>query len=159
MSTSIQKSAVSVRRGLTSLLQAGLSLALGLVTTGCAFVFPVPCGYHTQGSRQNLNEETRRDFQPGKTSLDDVVLALGEPDQIIASPLKLTYEWERVNFHLVSGWAIGLPAPGTGIGNGSHVVYGHRRALVFNFDSTGVLEGVESSDVKTKLDENEASMP
>ena len=88
-----------------------------------------------------------------------MVLALGEPDQIIASPLKLTYEWERVNFQLVSGWAIGLPAPGAGIGNGSHVVYGHRRALVFNFDSTGALEEVEFSDVKSKLDEIEARIP
>ena len=157
MSTSNPKNAVSTCRGLTYLLQAALSLALGIVTTGCAFVFPVPCGYHTQGSRQNLNEETRRDFQPGKTTLDDVVLALGEPDQIVASPLKLTYEWERVNFHLVSGWAIGLP--GAGVGNGSHVVYGHHRALVFNFDGLGALLGVEYSDVNTKLDEIEARIP
>ena len=128
-------------------------LLTGLMT-GCAFVFPVPTAYHPAGSRRNLTEATATRFVPGTATLDDVVLALGEPDQIIASPLKLTYEWERVNFHLVSGWAIGLP--GTGIGNGSHLVYGHHRTLMFNFDDTGALEAVEFSDVKTKLDEIEA---
>jgi len=63
----------------------GLTLALG--TTGC-LIIPTP-GIHTGYARTNVSVATPQQFQPGQTTREDTLLALGEPDAVAADESKL----------------------------------------------------------------------
>jgi hypothetical protein len=70
----------------------GLLLAMG--TTGC-IIIPSPFT-DTNYARTNLNKLTLEQFVPAKTTVEEVVLALGEPDAVSADEHKLAYRSQRV---------------------------------------------------------------
>jgi len=135
------------RRLWGALMRISVALALALAVNGCVYCLPVPVGYHTAGSRRNLTREKASQFQPGKTTLQDVSLALGEPDRIEKDPLRLVYQSERVNFHFIRGWAVPL-AEMSG-GELWDNIYGKRFSVVFMFSEQGTLQAIDLSDVKT----------
>jgi len=122
-----------------------LTQCVGLValTSGCVFVAPVPTAYHPLGSRRNLTEDTSSRFAPGAATLDDVVLALGEPDETATNPARLIYRWERVNMHLAWGWFI--PAAEVSGGQTWDKTYSRRYSVSFEFDQAGRLQGVQAT--------------
>jgi len=126
----------------------GTLALLAALTSGCVFVAPVPTAYHPQGSRRNLTEETAIRFAPGRTTVDDVVLALGEPDVAASDASQLTYLWERVNMHLVWGWAI--PMGQGGVGQGWERTYSHAHSLSLAFDECGALQNVSMTNVNVR---------
>ena len=93
----------------TAIRWLGTLALLATLAAGCVFVVPVPTAYHPEGSRRNLTEETAIRFAPGSATVDDVVLALGEPDEAAPDASRLTYRWERVYLHLIWGWATVQP--------------------------------------------------
>ena len=119
------------------------------LSAGCAFILPVPTAYHPAGSRRNLTEATVARFVPGTTTVDDVVLALGEPDQAAADPSRLNYRWERVNMHLSRGWAVAIGPVLVG-GEGRETTYSHAYSLSFTFDPSGVLQNVATTNVAVR---------
>jgi hypothetical protein len=122
---------------------------LATLATGCVFVVPVPTAYHPEGSRRNLTEETAGRFAPGNTTVDDVVLALGEPDEAAPDASWITYRWERVYMHLFWGWAI--PAADAAIGQGWERTYSHEHSLRMTFDELGVLQTVSTTNDKVQF--------
>jgi hypothetical protein len=74
----------------------GTLAPLAALAAGCVYAVPVPTAYHPAGSRRNLTEDRATRFAPGSTTVDDVVLALGEPDESAPDASRLTY-------YLVSG--------------------------------------------------------
>ena len=125
---------------------------LTMLTSGCVFFVPVPTAYHPPGSRRNLTEDAASRFAPRTATLDDVVLALGEPDEANADASWLTYRWERVNMHLVWGWVI--PAADASIGQGWERTYSHALAMNFVFDECGVLQNVRTTNVDVRITES-----
>ena len=121
---------------------------LAALTAGCIFVVPVPTACHTAESRRNITEATTTRFAPGKATVEDVVLALGEPDQAASDASRLTYGWERVNMHLVWGWAI--PAAEASVGQGWETIYSHEYSLSFAFDQSGVLQNLKTTNINVQ---------
>ena len=122
------------------------------LSAGCAFILPVPTAYHPAGSRRNLTEATVARFVPGTTTVDDVVLALGEPDQAAADPSRLNYRWERVNMHFIRGWAVGIGPVGGG--QTRETTYSHAYSLSFTFDPGGLLTDVLTTNVAVRTTES-----
>jgi hypothetical protein len=121
---------------------------LAFLAVGCVYVFPVPTAYHPVGSRRNLTEATATRFAPGTTTVDEVVLALGEPDEAAGDGSWLNYRWERVNMHLLRGWAI--PAGEVAVGQGWETIYSHEYSLGFAFDQRGVLQYAGTTNVAVR---------
>jgi len=145
---STQSSGV-IAEGLRTLLRLAGMLTMTAVLSGCVFVAPVPTAYHPAGSRRNLKEDTAQRFAPGSATVEDVVLALGEPDEAAADASRLTYRWERVNLHLAWGWV--FPAPETTIGQGWERVYSHIHSATFEFDEIGVLQRLASTNEASRI--------
>ena len=122
---------------------------LAALAAGCVLVAPVPTAYHPDGSRRNLTEETATRFAPGSTTVDDVVLALGEPDEAAPDASRLTYRWERVYMHLIWGWAI--PAGEVAIGQGWERTSSHAHSLSMAFDDCRVLQTVTTTNDKVQI--------
>jgi len=122
---------------------------LAVLTSGCVFVAPVPTAYHPAGSRRNLTDATATRFVPNTTTVDEVVLGLGGPDEAASDASSLTYRWERVNLHLVWGWAI--PGPYGGAGQGWDRTYSHLHPLNFTFDKSGVLQDVTTTNLDRRI--------
>ena len=123
------------------------------LAAGCVFVAPVPTAYHPSGSRRNLTEDTATRFAPGSTTVDDVVLALGEPDQAASDAARLTYVWERVHTHLRWGWVI--PAAEATVGQVWERTYSHAHSLSMAFDEGGVLQTVSATSVNVRITETQ----
>ena len=126
------------------LLRIAEIMMMSALLSGCVFVAPVPTAYHPAGSRRNLTEDTAKRFAPGSATVDDVVLALGEPDECAADASRLTYRWERVNLRLVWGWFI--PAAEATAGQGWERVYSHIHSATFEFDGAGVLQRLATTN-------------
>ena len=121
-------------------------ITLAIATSGCVIVAPIPTAYNTAGSRRNVASDTAKQFVPKCATMDDVVLALGEPDEAAEKGTCLIYRWERVKMQLVSGWVIPL-GNSTMVGEGWTTTYSSLNSLRFEFDASGVLQ----SAVVTKL--------
>jgi len=128
-----------------------LTQLVGLLalTSGCVLVVPVPTAYHPPGSRRNLTADTAGRFARGGATVYDVVLALGEPDEAVADASQLTYRWERVNLHLLWGWAI--PLGETAVGQTWEKTYSRRYAVSFEFDPAGLLQGVKATNERNEV--------
>ena len=135
-----------------TLLRIAEIMTMTALLSGCVFVAPVPTAYHPAGSRRNLTEDTAKHFTPGSATVDDVVLALGEPDESPADASRLTYRWERVNLHLVWGWFI--PAADATAGQAWERVYSRIHSATFEFDGAGVLQNLATTneDFRTTMD-------
>ena len=122
---------------------------LAALAAGCVFAVPVPTAYHPAGSRRNLTEETATRFAPGSATIDDVVLALGEPDDAAPDATRLTYLWERVYMHFFWGWAI--PAADATVGQGWERTSSHAHSLSMTFDERGVFQTVSTTNDKVQF--------
>ena len=127
----------------------GTLAPLAALAAGCIFFVPVPTAHHSEGSRRNLTEDTATRFVPGGATVDDVVLALGEPDEAAADASRLTYRWERVYMHLFWGWAI--PAADATVGQGWERTSAHAHTLSMAFDNRGVLQTVTTTNDKVQV--------
>lgn len=127
----------------------GTLTPLAALAAGCVYAVPVPTAYHPEGSRRNLIEETAARFAPGSATVDDVVLALGEPDEAAPDASRLTYLWERVYMHFFWGWVI--PTPEFGVGQGWERTSSHLHSLSMAFDERGVLQSVTTTNVKAQF--------
>jgi hypothetical protein len=77
----------------------GLLLASWLVAS-CIYI-PMP--HWAAKSRHNVTGATASELQVGVTTLEDVLLKLGEPDSVLDDGLRLGYQWTRVDGILVVG--------------------------------------------------------
>jgi len=104
--------------------------ALMFGATGCLIV-PTP---HTDSgyARTNVNQCAQEQFVPGKTTREDVIMVLGEPDAVSWDELQLAYRSEKV----VSLWivAVGSQA-GNGTVTGGTIYKNH--FYIFEFDRQG----------------------
>lgn len=104
-----------------------LALAVAVCTPGC-LIIPTP-EYNTGNARANINKKTPKQFEPGKTTRAEVVMALGEPDAISPDESKLAYRSEKV----CGLWFVGGYYSGTG------GTITKDRYLLVEFDAQGVL--------------------
>jgi hypothetical protein len=112
-------------------LSAG-AVALAFGTAGC-LVIPTP-HRDTGLARTNLTKLTPQQFTPGRSTMEDVVLTLGEPDAISADEHRLAYRSERT----VAIWiiAVGGGYSGEAMGGGIN----QEQFYIFEFDSQGCLQ-------------------
>jgi len=116
-----------------SLATLGSALALIVGTSGC-LVIPTP-EFNSGAARANINKKTTARFEPGTTTREDVILALGEPDAVSPDERKLAYRSEKIcGFWILAG---GYSATGGTIEKD--------RYLVLAFDAHGRLLCVERS--------------
>jgi outer membrane protein assembly factor BamE (lipoprotein component of BamABCDE complex) len=94
---------------------------LSAICTGCM----IPVSYYTPGSRRNVQEKTALTIIPGQTTREEVLAALGAPDQVSPNGSQMVYSWEKVK-------AIG----GFGYGYGEAI---QRSNLVITFDERNVV--------------------
>ena len=104
---------------------APLLLTFAGCLTGC-LVIPTP---HTDSghARANVDRHTPEQFTPGRTTREEVIMALGEPDAVSRDELQLAYRSEKI----VAFWVVG--AYGSGKGG---TIY-KNRYHVFDFDPQG----------------------
>ena len=127
-----------------------LSLATMLTAvTGC-IVLPVPVNYHTHGSRKNLRAEDTPWLVPRQTTRTEIVLRLGEPDEIEEDGSKLVYRWEKIYLQLWVAGGGGYSAAG------GRTDFGRDYALELTFDSHGNLtnHALQKSEFETKATHN-----
>jgi hypothetical protein len=78
------------------------ALSLG----GCAII-PIPEDHYWNQTRQNISPETVAFITPGQTTKEDVILRLGEPEEISDDGSRLAYFWFKTKgsiiFYLVAG--------------------------------------------------------
>lgn len=94
---------------------------LSAICTGCI----IPVSYYAPVSRRNVQEKTALTIIPGQTTREEVLLALGPPDQISPNGNQIVYSWEKVK--AIVGFGYG---------------YGHaiqRSNLVITFDERNVV--------------------
>lgn len=107
--------------------------ALMLGTAGCMVI---PTSHSDTGyARTNVTTLTLQAFAPGQSTLEDVMLALGEPDAVSAREHKLAYRSEK----RVAVWIVTLASYG---GNGAVASgdFNQERFYIFEFDSQGRLQ-------------------
>lgn len=83
------------------------ALLAGVVLTGCLII---PVDYHATGSRHNVRLEATNSLLAGVTTLEDVLLALGEPDFVSEDGRRAGYFWTKVK----AIWAVASYGPGAG---------------------------------------------
>ncbi len=67
-------------------------VALGMLS-GC--IIPL-AGFHPAGSRHNVTAGVQSKLHPGVTTLEEVILLLGEPDSSLSDGEEIRYEWVRI---------------------------------------------------------------
>ena len=98
-----------------------------MLTSGCIYV---PDAL-TRSYREESAVAVSPTITPGQTTKDDILLALGEPDEISPDGSHLVYRWQKVKFLLGFGPA---PAP---------LPLGKNYWLIVTFDQNGVVTGHE----------------
>jgi len=122
-----------VRGGAKFLWPLALAMALLVCTPGC-LILPTP-EFNTGNARANINKKTPNQFESGKTTRAEVVMALGEPDAVSPDESKLAYRSEKV----CGLWFVG------GYGSAAGGTITKDRCLIAEFDPQGVLVKVERS--------------
>jgi outer membrane protein assembly factor BamE (lipoprotein component of BamABCDE complex) len=95
---------------------------LGVVLSGCIYV-------GSDSSRVNLNEETASKIIPGKTTRQEIVAMLGQPDEVSGSGKQFTY---------VRKYESALVSPG-GLTAGKQLKPADRYLLKVEFDEQGIV--------------------
>jgi hypothetical protein len=110
-----------------ALLAAGPAVALLALCAGCVII---PTPEHDSGkARFNVNVEIISRIQPGASTIEDVILCLGEPDAVSSDERRLAYRSEKI----VAYWIAGGGYSG-GIG-----ALTKDRYLLFELDAAGVV--------------------
>ena len=115
-----------------------LLLTLALCLTGC-LIIPTPhsdSGY----ARTNLDRHPEAEFMRGRTTREDVILTLGEPDAISRDEHELAYRSEKV----MAWWILVAASPGGGGGATGGPIY-RNRFYVFEFDPQGRYQSVKET--------------
>lgn len=102
---------------------------LGALTIGCVVVY-VPTPYHKEYSRKNVSRKDAKLIKPGSTMKEDVILKLGEPDEVLENGSRWIYQWSKVHGQLAGFLLLGS-------GAGSIDQYMSQYDLVITFDSSG----------------------
>jgi len=106
-----------------------LLLALAYCLTGC-LIIPTPhadSGY----ARTNIGQHTPEQFVPGRTTREDIIVALGEPDAVSRDERQLAYRFEKV----IALWIVAAASQGAGGVAGGTIYKNH--FYVFEFDPLG----------------------
>jgi outer membrane protein assembly factor BamE (lipoprotein component of BamABCDE complex) len=110
-----------------------VALALMFGATGCLII---PTLHKDSGyARTNVNQQAQEQFMPGRTTREDVIMALGEPDAVSIDEHYLAYRSEKV----VALWIVGGGYSATG-----GTIY-RERFFVFEFDPQGRFQTVRQS--------------
>jgi outer membrane protein assembly factor BamE (lipoprotein component of BamABCDE complex) len=110
-----------------------LVFALAMTSAGC-LILPTP-EFDSGEARANIKKKTPAQFEPGKTTRAEVILALGEPDAVSPDECSLVYRSEKV----CGLWFVG------GYYSGAGGTIERDRYLVAEFDAHGVLAKFERS--------------
>lgn len=103
--------------------------ALGLLAL-CAGCIIIPTPEHNSGTaRSNLDREIPSRIQPGVSTIEDVVLSLGEPDAVSSDERRLAYRSEKIIAYWMAG---GGYSGGIGVLTRDHY-------LLFEVDEAGVV--------------------
>lgn len=112
----------------------GFGLLLALLAMGLGGCLVIPQRHAATGdSRTNITHATSQQFTPGRTTMPELILALGEPDAVSSDELTLVYRLEHRM--LVGGGIVAVPFGGTAIG-GRLIQEGQ---YIFDFDKRGIL--------------------
>jgi outer membrane protein assembly factor BamE (lipoprotein component of BamABCDE complex) len=115
-----------------------VALALMFGATGCLII---PTLHKDSGyARTNVNQQAQEQFMPGRTTREDVIMALGEPDAVSIDEHYLAYRSEKV----VAVWLFAAGAPEAGGGATGGTIY-RERLFVFEFDPQGRFQTVRQS--------------
>lgn len=110
-----------------------MALALIFGAAGC-LIIPTPhsdSGY----ARTNINQHVQEQFVPGRTTREDVIMTLGEPDAVSMDEQHLAYRSEKV----VALWVVG-----GGYSAAGGTIY-KNRFYVLEFDSQGRFQTVQET--------------
>jgi len=99
----------------------------------CAGCIILPVDYYYAGSRKNISEQIQAKLVVGVTTMEDVLLALGEPEQSFPKLNVLVYKWDKVKALLL--YATPAPAPN---GAGAVEIEKHYE-LDLTFDTNNIL--------------------
>jgi len=107
-------------------------LALGLALAGCLTgCLIIPLNTNSGYARTNVDRHTNERFVPGRTTREDVIIALGEPDAVSRDERELAYRSEKT----VALWL--LVAGGEGAGGGAGGTIYKNNFYVLDFDAQG----------------------
>lgn len=90
---------------------------------GCLII---PTDYYTAHSRENTGEKPQESIIPGTTTRQEVLLKLGEPDEISPDETELWYDAEKVKALVIVG------------DRGGAIILHY--LLIIRFDKNGVVE-------------------
>ena len=102
-----------------------LSRYLGLILLSAIGSGCIPVNYYETGSRRNVQEETALTILPGQTNREDVLFALGAPDEVSPDGSCIVYNWAKVKALF-----------GSEVGSGKIV---QKSSLIITFDERGVV--------------------
>ncbi len=75
-----------------------------LLTAGC-LVIPIPANRQAPGLRTNITPQTVNHLGTGVVSRTEVLLRLGEPDEVSSEERQFRYHTERIKWDIF--WAVG----------------------------------------------------
>lgn len=107
--------------------RAGMAAGVSLALAGCLVL---PMNRIAGDSRANVSEKTATDFVPGVTTREDVLLKLGEPDEVSPDEQRLGYRWSRIRLF----WIVVAGGPYSAGFVGGDVEHAGLLELVFDAD-------------------------
>lgn len=111
-------------------------VVVGQLAQGC-LIIPVP--HQAAGSRGTIGEERARFLRAGETTREEVLLTLGEPEEVLDDERFFVYRWERA---LTTTVIIFFPYAPVGA-SGTVITARHRFRI--EFDDRGLVKSVERS--------------
>ena len=102
-----------------------------LISMGC--IGYLPLNKADPDTRQNVSEETIVSIIPGQTNKDDILLQLGEPDEVSPDGRRLIYSWNKIKgvawYAIFGGYS----------GSIGHETFKKQYRMVITFDEKGVV--------------------
>jgi hypothetical protein len=129
LSDSVQIARQSVR---VSTILLPLVLMLAMLTAGC-LVIPIPTNRQAPGLRTNITPHTLDRLGTNRVSRTEVLLKLGEPDEVSPQEHLLRYHTERIKWDIYWAVAGGYSA------DGGDLEVRKYYDLVLHFDDAGRL--------------------
>jgi hypothetical protein len=114
-----------------------LAIGIAVAASGCLYIPEIPHYSNEFPTRRNIADVPRRFPKPGSTTLEEVVLTLGEPDLIVSKPnLRFSYLWTMVEGTVV----VAVPTPMGAAGGSKSIPVTYR--LVIEFNAAGIVSAV-----------------
>ncbi len=116
-----------------------LTLVIAAASCSSCVIIPIPTpGRVASYSRGRLTNGSLAFLEEGRTTQEEVLLKLGEPDRAWREERLFVYDWEPEPFWVVAG------APGGG--GGAAPVHLRVHFLLLEFDGTGLLKRRQPGD-------------